>query len=127
MAASNLDFFYPLATALTNSDLSSIEVALINGLFCYMDAKGECSPSLATIRKTTKMGKTTICKTIRGLAEAEWLSVRKSDSSGRAHNIYQLNLGKLNLPPEEPIKEEEQPTKQFKLVKVSVTEYYDMN
>ncbi len=120
--------YMALAVAIIESDLSSSEVALINGLFRYMDEDCECYPSLLTLVKATKMGKGTICKATRSLVAADWLSVRKSDGSGRANNIYQLNMNKLDLPIEEPIEEVaeevEQPSKEVKSVTVSV-EYYD--
>lgn len=94
---SQFDIMHPLYDAIADSDLTAPQAHLLLTLFKFVDGNGICYPSYNTLQRYTKMSRHTLCKHIKSLADAGWISYETGDKSKSQSNTYALNLSRMGL------------------------------
>ena len=94
---SQFDIMHPLYDAIAESDLTAPQAHLLLTLFKFVDGDGVCFPSYNTLQKYTKMSRHTLCKHIKSLSDAGWISYQQGDRSQGQSNTYELNLERIGF------------------------------
>lgn len=91
------NLMHPLFDALADSELSAPQRHLMLVLFKFSDGNGVCFPSYSTLLHYTSFSRPTLCKHIKSLQDAGWISYEQGSSFSHKANKYKINLAKLGM------------------------------